>query len=102
MRFVAYDLRTSIENEFTGEKAKPANANSIRSFVVAKMQEYLDDSIIVESLDPETQTVLLPGYRNLRVFITGNVATIRVEIFAVESIVFQLNDIYLQLPRIAA
>lgn len=103
VRFVAYDLRTGLEDEFTGEKAKPANVASIRSFVVEKMQEYLEGNIIVPSLDPETQTTLIAtGYRNLRVFITGNVATIRVEIFVVESIVFQLNDIYLQLPRLAA
>jgi hypothetical protein len=103
VRFLAYDLRTGLENEFTGEKAKPANVASIRSFVVTKMQEYLDGSIIVPSLDPETQTTLITtGYRNLRVFITGNVATVRVEVFAVESIVFELNDIYLQLPRLAA
>jgi hypothetical protein len=102
VRFVAYDLRTRLEDEFTGEKAKPANANSIRSFVVTKMQEYLDDSIIVTSLDPETQTVQIPGYRNLRIKIDGNIATVRIEIFVTESIVFELNDIYLQLPRIAA
>lgn len=103
VRFMAYDLRTGLEDEFTGEKAKPANVASIKSFVVTKMQEYLDGGIIVPSLDPETQTTLITtGYRNLRVFITGNVATIRVEIFAVESIVFELNDIYLQLPRLAA
>lgn len=102
-RFLAYDLRTGLENEFTGLKAKPANVSSIRSFVVTKMQEYLDGNIIVPSLDPETQTTLIAtGYRNLRVFITGNVATIRVEVFVVESIVFQLNDIYLQLPRLSA
>lgn len=102
-RFLAYDLRTGLENEFTGLKAKPANVSSIKSFVVTKMQEYLEESIIVPSLDPETETTLIAtGYRNLRVTISGNVATIRVEVFVVESIVFQLNDIYLQLPRLAA
>jgi hypothetical protein len=101
-RFVAYDLRTSLENEFTGDKATPGNATAIRSFVVTKMQEYLDNNIIVTSLDPETGTTTIPGYRRLRINIDGNIATIRVEIFVVESIVFELNDIYLQLPRIAA
>lgn len=102
VRFVAFDLRQSIEDRFTGLKATPANAASIRAFVVAKMDEYLKSNIIVESLDPETETELIPGYRKLRVFIEGNTATVRVEIFPVAGIVFQLSDINLQLPRIAA
>jgi hypothetical protein len=102
VRFIAYDLRTGIENQFTGLKATPANAASIRSFVISKMDIYRRENIIVQSLDPETETELLPGWRNLVVSITGNVATIRIEIFPVTGIVFQLNDIYLQIPRIVA
>jgi len=102
VRFVAFDLRQFLEDRFTGVKATPANAASIRDSVMAKMAEFLDNNIIVQSLDPETQSKVLPGYRNLRVFIEGNVATIRVEIFPVTGIVFQLTDIFLSLPRIAA
>jgi hypothetical protein len=102
VRFIAYDLRTTLEETFTGLKAKPATALNIRSTVVAKMVLYLQDSIIVDSLDPETQKKLIPGYRNLRVFISGNIATIKVEIFPVTGILFQLSDIYLQLPILAA
>lgn len=102
VRFIAYDLRTFLEDRFTGLKATPATVASIRESVAAKMAEYLTDNIIVESLDPETQSQLIPGFRNLRVFIVGNTATIRVEIFPVTGIVFQLNDIALQLPTLAA
>lgn len=104
VRFLSYDLRTDLEDQFTGLKAKPATVASIRERIVAKMQVYLENSIIVSSLPPEDPngTTLVPGYRNLRVNITGNVATIRVEIFPVTGIVFQLTDIYLQLPRLAA
>ena len=102
VRFVAYDLRTFLEDRFTGLKATPATVASIRESAASKLAEYLGDNIIVESLDPETESVIVPGFRRLRVFIEGNVATIRVEIFPVTGIVFQLNDIYLQLPRLAA
>lgn len=103
VRFVAYDLRTDLEDQFTGLKAKPATVANIRERVVAKMGEYLADNIIVASLDPETGTkVISAGYRNLRVTITGNVATIKVEIFITTGIIFELTDIYLQLPRLAA
>lgn len=101
-RFVAYDLRTFLEDRFTGLKAKPATVASIRESTAAKLAEYLTSNIIVESLDPETQSTIIPGFRRLRVFIEGNVATVRVEIFVVTGIVFILNDIYLQLPRLAA
>lgn len=102
VRYVAYDLRKSLEDTFTGLKATPATVASIREYVAAKMAEYLSLNIIVESLDPETRTVRIPGYRYLRVFIEGNVATIRVEVFICTGIVFQLNDIKLQLPILAA
>lgn len=103
VRYLAYDLRQSIEDQFTGLKATPATVGSVRDFVSAKMNYYRETlNIIVNSLDPETQTKTLPGYRNLRVFVEGNVATIRIEIFPVTGIVFELNDITLQLPRITA
>jgi hypothetical protein len=102
VRYVAYDLRTTLEEQFTGLKAKPATVQNIRSTVVAKMELYRQQSIIVDSLDPETQTKIVPGYRNLRVFVSGNVANIKVEIFPVTGILFQLSDIYLQLPILAA
>ncbi len=102
VRFIAYDMRQFLEDRFTGVKATPANAAAIRDSVQVKMAEYLENNIIVESLDPETESKLIPGFRNLRVFIEGNTATIRVEIFPVTGIVFQLNDIFLQLPRLSA
>jgi hypothetical protein len=101
VRFIAYDFRQFLEDRFTGLKATPATVASIRESAGAKLQLYLEDNIIVESLDPETETTLVPGFRNLRVKIAGNVATIRVEIFPCTGIVFQLNDIFLQLPRLA-
>jgi hypothetical protein len=102
VRFVAYDLRDYLENRFTGEKATPATVASIREATAAKMAEYLTDNIIVESLDPETESTLIPGFRRLVVRIAGNVATVRVEIFPATGIVHILNDIFLQLPVLAA
>lgn len=100
VRYVAYDLRQSLEDKFTGVKATPANAADIRDFVSGnRMVFYKDEGIIVESLNSDGQ--LVPGFEKLRVFISGNVATIRVCIFPTTSIVFQLNDIFLQLPTIS-
>lgn len=102
VRYIAYDLRQTLEDRFTGLKATPATVSSIQAAVLAKMSDYRNQNIIVDSLDPETLSTTVPGWRNLRVFIDGNVATIRIEIFPCVGIVFELNDIYLQLPRMAA
>lgn len=102
-RFISYDLRTGLEDEFTGLKAKPATVTAIRTFVVDKMKEYLDDSIIVPSLDPETETTLIPeGFRKLKVKIKDGIANIDVEVFIVTGITFELTTIALQLPVITA
>ena len=104
VRFVAYDLRTFLEERFTGIKATAGTVASIREAAAAHLTEYLTDNILVESSPPEdlNSGIVIPGWRSLRVFITGNVATIRVEIFPVTGIVFQLNDIFLQLPILTA
>jgi len=101
-RFVAYDLRQFLEDRFTGVKASPATAASIREAAAAKFADYLTNGILVESLDPETGTTIIPGFRRLRVTINGNVATLRAEIFVTVGVVFILNDLYLQLPTSAA
>ncbi|MCF6205350.1 MAG: hypothetical protein L3J47_00455 [Sulfurovum sp.] len=103
VRFIAYDLRTSIEARFTGEKALPATVASTKEFISNKMSLYKDDNIIVMSDDPENPTGVnfIPGYRRLRVGISGNTMSIKVEIFPVVGVVFQLTDIFLQLPVIS-
>jgi len=102
VRFVAFDLRQTLEDRFTGIKATTAAVASIREATAAKCQEYRQANIIVDSLDPETLSTIVPGFRRIRVFIEGTIATIRLEIFPVTGIVFQLSDISLQLPRLAA
>ena len=103
VRYIAYELRTALENEFTGEKGTLANVSAIKTFTARKLKEFKELDILVSSLDPETQTTLIEdGFRNLTVFLNGDVATVRVEIFPVHEIAFQLNDINLQVPILSA
>lgn len=102
VRYVAYDLRTFLEDRFTGTKATPATVTAIKTSAAAKLSTYVTEEILVESLDPETQSQTLPGYRNLRVTISGNVASLFVEIFPVTSVDFQLITINVSLPTLAA
>lgn len=100
VRFVSYGLRTTLEDRFTGVKATPANAESIKDTATEYLELCRSQNIIVDSTDANGGTV--KAFHNLRVKISGDIATIRVEIFPVVGINFQLNEIYLQLPTQAA
>jgi len=100
VRYIAYGLRTTLEDKFTGVKGTPANASSIKDTVVAYLDAANAENIIVTSLNEDGQVV--PGYERLRVTVSGDIATIKVQIYPAVGINFQLNDIYLQLPRQAA
>ena len=100
VRYYAYGLRTFLEDQFTGVKATPANVASIRDAVVEYSLAANSDNIIVTSLNEED--IIVPGFEKLRVTISGDIATIRIQIYPAVGINFQLNDIYLQLPRLAA
>ena len=88
--YVAYDLRTNLEMEFTGQKAKTGAAQAIANFIKARMSLYLDSDIIVGDDDNKKL-----GYKNLRVKIEGNTAIISVSITPVQGIDFLLPTIYL-------
>ena len=102
LNYMAYDLRTFIEDRFTGLKATPATVANIKSAVVSKLEVYKRDlEIIVDSNDPVTGAVL-NAYRNLKVTISGDIATIRFEIFPTIGINYFKFDIVAQLPTISA
>tara|TARA_Y100000034_G_scaffold123532_1_gene170412 strand:+ start:1103 stop:3898 length:2796 start_codon:yes stop_codon:yes gene_type:complete len=101
LNHIAYDLRTGIEDRFTGLKATPATALSIKSFIDEKMQAYKDEEIIVDSNDPITGA-RVNAWRSIRVTISGDIATIRVEFFPVVGINYELITLFAQLPTISA
>jgi hypothetical protein len=100
VRYVSYGLRTLLEDRFTGVKATPANAGGMRDTTAEYLELARSSNIIVDSSDAEGNFV--KAYHNIRVSISGDIATVRVGIFPVVGINFQLNDIYLQLPTQAA
>lgn len=101
VRYVAYQLRTQLENRFTGRKATPATIASIKDAAAALLEVFRSQNIIVDSTDPATGATV-KAYHNLKVTSSGDVVTLRVGIFPVPGINFQLNDIYLQLPTQSA
>jgi len=101
LNHIAYDLRTGIEDRFTGLKATPATALSIKNFVNEKMQAYKDEELIVDSSDPITGA-RINAWKNVRVTISGDIATIKAEFFPVIGINYELITLFAQLPTISA
>lgn len=101
LNYVSYDLRTFIENRFTGLKATPATATSIKDSVIAKLSSYRSADIIVDSSDAVTGQ-RINAFRNVRVNISGDIATIRFEMFPVIGINYETIEIFAQLPTISA
>lgn len=100
VRYISYGLRTTLEDKFTGVKGTPANVGSIRDAATAYLLAANGDNIIVTSLNQDD--ILVPGFENLRVSLSGDIARIKVQIYPAVGINFQLSEIFLQLPRLAA
>lgn len=100
VRYIAYGLRTYLEDRYTGVKGTPANATGIKNDATAYLEAANSENIIVTSLNADN--VVVPGFESIRVTISGDIATVKVQIYPAVGINFQLNDIYLQLPRQAA
>lgn len=100
-RYIAYGLRTYLEGEFTGVKAKPVNATAMKAAAEGWLDEARTDNIIVDSTDLDTGETLR-AYNNIRVKISGDVATLRANYFPAVGINFELLDLHVQLPTQSA
>lgn len=101
LNYMAYDLRKFIEDRFTGVKATPGVAASVKSSVVSKLDVYKNLELIVDSVDTVTGTTL-NAYKDLKVTISGDICTIRFEIFPAVGINYITFEIFAQLPTLSA
>jgi hypothetical protein len=99
-RYIAYGLRTFLEDRFTGIKSSPANASNIKESAASWLELCRGQNIIVDSTDDAGNVI--HAYHHLRVTVSGDIARIRVEVFPAVGINFQLTEIFLQLPTQAA
>lgn len=97
VRYVAYGLRTTLVERFTGKKAAPSTIANVKDAANTFLELTRQDDIIVDSTDPVTGSTV-KAYHNLKVTSSGDTIRINVGIFPVPGINFQLNDIFLQLP----
>ena len=102
LNYIAYDLRTFIVDRFVGEKGTPAVVAAVKSSVITKLEYYKTNiEIIVDSQDPTTGQTL-NAYRNIKVTISGDICTIRFEIFPAVGINYVTFEIFAKLPTLSA
>jgi hypothetical protein len=97
---VAYELRTQLENIFTGVRGLPATIRSIQDAAERILETFRQEGQIADStLDDGTS---LRAYRELDVSLDGDVAKLNVIISPVSGINFQLSTLFLVPARVAA
>jgi len=101
VRAVTYQLRTLLEERFTGKKAVPATINAVKDTATTLLESFRQDNVIVDSKDPTTGATIR-AYHNMKVYTSGDVLKLNVGIFPVPGINFQLSEIFLQLPTQSA
>lgn len=97
---VAYELRTHIEDLFTGRKLSVDNILGVKSEADAKLSKLRDAGQIVDSVDADG--TVTRAYRNLTVSATDGAVYLDVEVSPVEGINFTLNSLYLVPATITA
>ena len=98
---VSYELRTDLENRFTGLRALPATVGAMREAAVAKLEALRDAGVIVDSFDEQANHPLY-AYRNLAITVRGDVALVRVTVSPVTGINYIEITEVLQLPVLRA
>ena len=97
MNTVSYELRTDLENRFTGLRALPATVGAMREAAVAKLEALRDAGVIVDSFDEQANQPLY-AYRNLAITVRGDVALVRVTVSPVTGINYIEISEVLMLP----
>ena len=98
---VSYELRTDLENRFTGLRALPATVGAMKEAAVAKLEALRDAGVIVDSFDEEKNQPLY-AYRGLAITVRGDVALVRVIVSPVTGINYVEITETLALPVLKA
>ncbi len=98
---VSYEVRTEIENRFTGESGLPVTVGAVREVAVEKLEALRTAGIIVDSFD-ETEGKILHAWRDLSVRLVADVLFFAVVISPVTGINYVEIRQTIQLPNIRA
>jgi hypothetical protein len=101
VKHIAYEIRTFIEERYTGEKADETIIASIRSDLTAQLTLFRDEGLITNSRDPITGAVR-PSFVIDRVTISGDILNVSFSIIPVPSINYELITENVQLAVLSA
>jgi hypothetical protein len=97
---VAYDLRTHLEDLFTGRRVSPSNISAVKSQADAKLSLLRAAGQIVDSVLPDGSRLL--AFRELEVSADRDTVTLSVVVSPVSGINFILNNLFLVPAQISA
>lgn len=97
---VAFELRTHLEDLFTGRKVSPQNISAVKSQADAKLSQLRAAGQIVDSVYADGSRDL--AYRELEVSAANDTVTLSVVVSPVSGINFILNNIFLVPAQISA
>jgi hypothetical protein len=97
---VAYELRTQLENIFTGVRGLPSTIENIKIAASRILEAFRQEGQIVDSILTDGST--LRAYRELYVTLDGDIARLSVIVSPVSGINFQLSTLFLVPATIAA
>lgn len=108
VRFIAYDLRTFIEDTFTGSRVISASAGSpstisaVRTQAIARLSAYVQQQLLIISQDPLDPSVTVPGFDRVRVTLDGSLLQLSCRIFPTVAVNFETLDITTEIPLLTA
>lgn len=97
---VAYDLRTHLEDLFTGRRVSPSNISAVKSQADAKLSLLRAAGQIVDSVFSDGSRLL--AFRELEVSADRDTVTLSVVVSPVSGINFILNNLFLVPAQISA
>lgn len=97
---ISFELRTHLENLFTGRRVSPQNISAVKSQADAKLSQLRAAGQIVDSVFPDGSREL--AYRQLEVSASLDTVNVSVVVSPVSGINFILNNIFLVPAQISA
>jgi hypothetical protein len=96
---VAYDLRTALEDRFTGRPGNVKTVQQVPSVVVGVLEKFREAGALTDSIEDGTVT---KAYRNIEVALNGDQMSVGATITPTPGINFILNTLVLVPARISA
>lgn len=101
VKYIAYEARTYIENQFTGLMASRTLIGAVKAALSSLLEVYRNDGLIVDGNDPVTGAPRY-AYSIAKCTLTGDILNIEYKIIPATSINYELLSMKVGIPIISA